>query len=94
MTTLKTKSQLDGETVFKLYDTYGFPFEITEEIANEKNIKIDKDGYEKLMEEQKTNARNTKTFTDKSKISFEASHSTEFLGYDKNNLHVSSLDIY
>ena len=33
---LENKSQLDGETVFKLYDTYGFPFEITEEIANEK----------------------------------------------------------
>ena len=83
---LETKSELDGETVFKLYDTYGFPFEITEEIANEKNIKIDKAGYEKLMEKQKTNARNTKIFTDKSKISFEASHITEFLGYDKNNL--------
>ena len=50
---LETKSQLDGETVFKLYDTYGFPFEITEEIANEKNIKIDKAGYEKLMKSKK-----------------------------------------
>ena len=91
---LKTKSQLDGETVFKLYDTYGFPFEITEEIANEKNIKIDKAGYEKLMEEQKSNARSTKIFADKSKISFETSYDTEFLGYDKNNLQSEVLDIY
>ena len=91
---LETKSELDGETVFKLYDTYGFPFEITEEIANEKNIKIDKAGYEKLMEKQKTNARNTKIFTDKSKISFEASHITEFLDTIKNNLQSEVLDIY
>ena len=45
------------------------------------------------MEKQKTNARNTKIFTDKSKISFEASHITEFLGYDKNNTALL-LDIY
>ena len=82
---LETKSELDGETVFKLYDTYGFPFEITEEIANEKNIKIDKAGYEKLMEKQKTNARNTKYLQINQKLVFEASHITEFLGYDKNN---------
>ena len=91
---LETKSQLDGQTVFKLYDTYGFPFEITEEIANEKNIKIDKAGYEKLMKDQKSNARSTKIFTDKSKISFETSYNTEFLGYDKNNLQSEVLDIY
>jgi len=91
---LETSTQLDGETVFKLYDTYGFPYEITEEIANEKNIKIDKTGYENLMKEQKRNARSNKTFTDKSKINFETSHNTEFSGYDENNLLTEVLDIY
>ena len=62
---LKNKSNLDAETIFMLYDTYGFPFEITQEIASEKNIMIDKDGYEKLMMNQKESARNKKAFTDK-----------------------------
>lgn len=91
---LKNKSYLDAETIFMLYDTYGFPFEITQEIASEKNIMIDKDGYEKLMMNQKESARNKKAFTDKVSSNLDTTHSTEFIGYDKNNIETSVVDIY
>ena len=77
-----------------LYDTYGFPFEITQEIASEKNITIDKDGYEKLMMNQKESARNKKAFTDKVSSNLDMTHSTEFIGYDKNNIETTVVDIY
>ena len=77
-----------------LYDTYGFPFEITQEIAAEKNITIDKDGYEKLMMNQKESARNKKAFTDKISSSLDLTHSTDFIGYDKNNIETLVVDIY
>lgn len=51
---------LSGEDAFKLYDTYGFPFELTEEICLEKGIKLSHDDFEKLMEEQKERARSAR----------------------------------
>lgn len=48
---------VSGEEVFKLYDTYGFPWELTEEIASEAGLTIDKDGFDAAMEEQRTRAR-------------------------------------
>ncbi len=80
---------LDGETVFKLYDTYGFPVELTEEIAQEKGFTLDKDGFEKCMEQQRERARNARS-DDQSMgsqsvdlLNFTA-HS-EFVGYDHNS---------
>ena len=52
--------KLDGEVVFKLYDTYGFPVELTEEIASEKGLKVDLDGFEKELEAQKERARSAR----------------------------------
>ena len=49
--------QLPGEVVFKLYDTYGYPRELTEEIAQEAGYTIDADGFEKEMQAQKERAR-------------------------------------
>ncbi len=51
------KQQISGEDVFKLYDTFGFPIEVTIEIAAEKGVSVDISGYEKLMEEQRSKAR-------------------------------------
>ncbi|MDO4377537.1 MAG: alanine--tRNA ligase [Erysipelotrichia bacterium] len=80
---------LDGEVVFKLYDTYGFPVELTEEIAGEKGFTIDKDGFEKCMQQQRERARNARN-DDQSMgsqavdlLNFTA-HS-EFIGYDHNS---------
>ena len=51
------KDTLDGERAFKLYDTFGFPYELTEEICEEKGLKIDRKAFEKEMEDQRTRAR-------------------------------------
>ncbi len=53
----ENKKELSGETAFKLYDTYGFPLELTEEIASESGLKIKKEEYEKLMEKQRKTGR-------------------------------------
>ena len=50
-------TKLDGEVTFKLYDTYGFPYELTEEICQEKGIEISKEEFEAKMTEQKEKAR-------------------------------------
>lgn len=70
-----------GETVFQLYDTYGFPVDLTADIAREQNLELDMDGYEACMNEQRERARAAGTFgTDLSKrIEIEAD--TEFTGY-------------
>jgi alanyl-tRNA synthetase len=59
--------QVTAEQVFKLYDTYGFPFELTKEIAEENGISIDKDGFDKLMEKQRQRARRAMVATNSMK---------------------------
>ncbi len=81
---------LPGEIAFKLYDTYGFPIDLTADILREKNIAVDNNGFEKVMEESKKLARaNWKGSGDKSieekwfKVREEL-NATEFLGYEYN----------
>ena len=59
---IANSSSLDGDLVFRLWDTYGFPVEMTQEMAAEKNIVVDMDGFEKAMEDQKTRARSNAQF--------------------------------
>ncbi len=54
---------LSGDKVFKLYDTYGFPVELTEEILEEEGISIDKEGFNKEMKEQRERARSAREET-------------------------------
>lgn len=53
---------LDGETVFKLYDTYGFPADLTNDVARERGFSIDEAGFEQAMEEQRQRAREAGQF--------------------------------
>ena len=81
--------EIDGENAFKLYDTFGFPLELTIEIAAEKGITVDKAGFEKAMKEQKERAKAAVqkiVLTDDLKyVEFENTHGgTEFLGYEKS----------
>lgn len=73
---------ISGEVVFKLYDTYGFPIDLTADIAREKELTLDNDGFEKAMEAQRQRARSAGKFatdyTDKLDIKTE----THFTGYD------------
>ena len=54
------KNKLDGEVSFKLYDTYGFPYELTEEIAEERGVTVLREEFEAKMEEQKEKARSAR----------------------------------
>ena len=89
----KAKStKLDGDTVFKLHDTYGFPFDLTLEMANEAGLSVDEDGFRKLMKEQKdrakADARTKKTgHTDVSEYRkiLDASGATKFTGYTETS---------
>lgn len=73
---------IPGETVFKLYDTYGFPMDLTADVAREKNLKVDEDGFEKAMEHQRATARAAGNFSMKGGAALELEGETAFLGYE------------
>ena len=81
---------LSGEDAFKLYDTYGFPIDLTEEILAEKVYSIDMDGFKKAMQVQKETARNARGTTNYMGADatvydeIDAAITTEFVGYDNN----------
>lgn len=83
---------LRGEKAFKLYDTYGFPIELTEEILEEKGMKVDHDAFKEEMEEQRQRARNARgessyMGSDENPINkIEASINTEFVGYSSGEV--------
>ncbi|WP_438462022.1 alanine--tRNA ligase [Marinomonas sp. PE14-40] len=79
---LGDKKTISGETVFKLYDTYGFPADLTNDVARERNLEIDDEGFEKAMEEQRNRARSASQFTMDMSGSIEAGD-TEFTGYNE-----------
>ncbi|MGI6581439.1 MAG: alanine--tRNA ligase [Erysipelotrichaceae bacterium] len=83
-----TSKVLDGEVVFKLYDTYGFPLELTKEIAEDKGLTIDQKGFDKCMELQRERARSARSDDQSmSKQSVDLMNFTkesEFVGYGKN----------
>ena len=70
-----------GETVFKLYDTYGFPTDLTADIARERDINIDEDGFEALMQEQRERARDAGKFDVDYTAAIKVDSPTEFVGY-------------
>jgi len=73
---------IDGETVFKLYDTFGFPVDLTADIARERNLQLDMAGFEKAMDEQRERARAASQFEAETANSIEVKGETEFTGYD------------
>jgi alanyl-tRNA synthetase len=78
---LKSKI-IPGDVVFKLYDTYGFPVDLTADVAREHNLDIDRDGYETAMEKQREMARASSSFDIDYNDAIELEGKTEFLGYD------------
>jgi alanyl-tRNA synthetase len=76
---------IPGETVFKLYDTFGFPLDLTADVAREKNLKIDEAGFDIAMEHQRATARAAGNFSMKGSAALELEGSTAFLGYKSLN---------
>ncbi len=72
---------LDGETAFRLYDTFGFPLDLTADIARERGIKIDNTGFDKAMQQQREQARAANKFTMEDGIAY-SGEQTKFYGYD------------
>ncbi|ORM60732.1 alanine--tRNA ligase, partial [Mixta calida] len=85
---------LDGETVFRLYDTFGFPADLTADVCRERNLKIDEQGFEKAMEQQRQRAREASGFgADYSNV-ISIDSASAFKGYDNLALKAAIAAIY
>jgi len=84
---------LDGETVFKLYDTFGFPVDLTADIARERGFQVDLAGFEAAMSEQRERARAASKFQMTQGVEYRG-QATQFLGYESLRLEARVLAIY
>ncbi len=84
---------LDGETVFKLYDTFGFPLDLTADVARERGFTVDFAGFQNAMQMQRERARAASKFTIQGGVEF-SGQATEFHGYDTLQLEAQVLAIY
>lgn len=95
---ISAKKNIDGESAFKLYDTFGFPFELTKEIAEENGLTVDEAGFKVAMQEQKDRA---KAATQKISVTGDLKYakieekvgSTDFVGYEQNECDAKILDL-
>jgi alanyl-tRNA synthetase len=78
-----TSTVIPGETVFRLYDTYGFPLDLTADVARERGLSIDQAGFDAAMEAQRGRARAASKFGSELRDSVKLSGKTDFLGYDR-----------
>jgi len=84
---------LDGETVFQLYDTFGFPVDLTADMARERGVMIDHAGFEAAMQRQRERARAASKFNIKGTVEY-SGEKTEFLGYDNVRTEGSVVALY
>ncbi|MBS0614919.1 MAG: alanine--tRNA ligase [Proteobacteria bacterium] len=78
-----TSRVIPGEVVFKLYDTYGFPLDLTADVARERNLDVDRTGFEAAMEAQRDRARAASKFGADLRETVQLAGKTDFLGYEK-----------
>jgi alanyl-tRNA synthetase len=84
---------ISGEQAFKLYDTYGFPLDLTELMARERGLTVDKEGFEKLMEEQRARARAAQKKEVISLSQIETTTPTKFVGYEDLAVQAKVLEV-
>jgi len=84
---------LDGETVFQLYDTFGFPVDLTADIARERGVRVDYAGFEAAMERQRERARAASKFTAAASVEYSGA-ATEFHGYDTLAVEAKVVALY
>ena len=76
-------SEIPGETVFKLYDTYGFPVDLTADIARERSLTVDLDAFERAMDGQRARARASSRFKVTGEAAIDVGAASAFVGYDR-----------
>ncbi|NVZ10947.1 alanine--tRNA ligase [Allochromatium humboldtianum] len=86
--------QIPGETVFKLYDTYGFPVDLTADIARERGLTLDVAGFEQAMERQKERARAASQFGSAQTLDIQIQGETDFCGYDRLQEEATIVALY
>ena len=88
-----SKMIISGEHVFKLYDTYGFPYDLTADMARELGIELDSEGFEREMEAQRTRARAAQHFKANTQLAYEG-RDTEFKGYSERQTEAKIVALY
>jgi len=86
-------TEIGGETLFKLYDTFGFPLDLTADIARERNLTIDEAGFQSCMQQQRERGRAANQFGTDYNDSIESNTQTEFLGYELSNSQSKVVEI-
>ncbi|MGJ0088576.1 alanine--tRNA ligase [Neisseria meningitidis] len=89
----KGSKKLDGEIIFKLYDTYGFPYDLTADICRERNIELDEAGFNREMEAQRARARAAQSFKANAQLPYDG-QDTEFKGYSERQTEATVLALY
>ena len=84
---------IPGDVVFKLHDTFGFPFDLTADIAREQDLKLDEAGFNKCMEEQVKNSKSASKFKG-TQLDLSSIDETKFLGYDRLNAEGKILGLW
>ncbi|MDO5058964.1 MAG: alanine--tRNA ligase [Neisseria sp.] len=87
------KKVLGGEVIFKLYDTYGFPYDLTADICRERGIEMDAEGFEREMEAQRARARAAQNFKADTQLAYDG-QDTEFKGYTERKTDAVILALY
>ena len=90
---VKGGKTLDGEIIFKLYDTYGFPYDLTADICRERNIDLDEEGFNREMEAQRARARAAQSFKANTQLPYDG-QDTEFKGYSERQTESKVLALY
>jgi alanyl-tRNA synthetase len=89
----KIRNRISGVAAFTLYDTYGFPLDLTELMARERGLTVDKEGFEKLMDEQRARARAAQKKEVISLSQIETTTPTKFVGYDELAVQAKVLEV-
>lgn len=86
-------NQLNGSIIFKLYDTYGFPYDLTADICRERNVAMDEEGFNREMEAQRARARAAQNFKANAQLDYTGAD-TEFTGYEKRSQETKIIALY
>ena len=87
-------TQIPGDILFKLYDTYGFPFDLTADIARERGLSVDETGFDQAMAEQKARARAASQFAGEQQTTLQLTGKTDFTGYTQLTEQATVIALY